>query len=135
MHIVLVSGGRGFGNPNAPHFLPPEQVEAHKNLLVQRLDFYLLNLLPEGVKIIHGGAEGADTHAHNYALTRGLPYEVFPPEYHKFRNKRQAPIARNRTMVLLANYVICFWDGKSSGTKSVIDFAWEFDKPLRIVRY
>ena len=35
-------------------------------------------------------------------------------------------------MAKVGDYVICFWDGKSRGTKSMIEYAKKFNKPIRI---
>ncbi len=39
---------------------------------------------------------------------------------------------RNKQMAILTDYVICFWDGKSEGTKSMIKYTLQFNKPIRI---
>ena len=39
---------------------------------------------------------------------------------------------RNEQMAKVADCVICFWDKKSLGTKSMIGFAKEYNKPIRI---
>ena len=35
-------------------------------------------------------------------------------------------------MAKMADYVICFWDGESNGTRSMIEFAKKFNKPIKI---
>jgi len=40
---------------------------------------------------------------------------------------------RNKQIVDAADEVIAFWDGKSSGTKSTIDFAQEKGIPTHII--
>jgi hypothetical protein len=35
-------------------------------------------------------------------------------------------------MAKIADYVICFWDGKSKGTKAMIHYATQLRKPLKI---
>ena len=34
----------------------------------------------------------------------------------------------------MADCVIAFWDGKSRGTKSLIEYAKQYEKPIRIKR-
>lgn len=41
---------------------------------------------------------------------------------------------RNRQMAEVCDYVICFWDGKSRGTKSMIEFAKQCNKPIKVKR-
>ncbi len=37
-------------------------------------------------------------------------------------------------MAQIADYVICFWDGKSRGTKNMISNEIKYEKPYRIVK-
>ena len=32
----------------------------------------------------------------------------------------------------ISDYIICFWDGKSKGTKSLLSFAEKYGKPVKI---
>lgn len=52
-------------------------------------------------------------------------------DYHRYG--RAAPIIRNRRIVEYADRVIAFWDGKSKGTKMVIEYAEKVGKECRIV--
>ena len=81
---------------------------------------HLENYLSEGVtEIVSGGARGVDTCARNYALSHGLKLTEFLPEYGKYG--RGAPLRRNLAIIEYADLVLAFWDGKSKGTKFVID--------------
>ena len=81
---------------------------------------HLENYLPEGVtEIVSGGARDIDTCAKNYALEHDLKLTEFLPEYDKY--SRGAPLRRNITIIEYADLVLAFWDGKSRGTKFVID--------------
>ena len=42
---------------------------------------------------------------------------------------------RNKEMVDIASAAICFWDGKSKGTKHTIDLFKEKGIPCKVVRY
>lgn len=76
--------------------------------------------LPDGVtEIVSGGARGVDTSAREYALAHGIKLTEFLPEYDKYG--RGAPLRRNITIIEHADLVLAFWDGKSRGTKFVID--------------
>lgn len=87
-----------------------------RGLNVEHLEDYL----PEGVtEIVSGGAKGVDTCARNYALNHNLKFTEFLPEYSKYG--RGAPLRRNITIIEHADMVLAFWDGKSRGTKFVID--------------
>lgn len=80
--------------------------------------------------IISGGCSGADKIGEQYAKENGFEVELFTPEWDKYG--RSAGPKRNKIMAEVSDYVICFWDGKSKGTKSMINFAKLYDKPLRI---
>lgn len=76
--------------------------------------------LPENTtEIVSGGAKGVDTSAREYALSHGIKLTEFLPEYTRFG--RSAPLKRNITIIEYSDIVLAFWDGKSRGTKFVID--------------
>ena len=60
----------------------------------------------------------------------GYEIEYYPAEWKKY-GKRAGP-KRNEMMAQSCDYAICFWDGKSKGTKSMIEFARKYNKPLKI---
>ncbi len=80
--------------------------------------------------IVSGGARGADALGERYARENGFEIERHPADWEK-HGKSAGPI-RNKEMAQIADYVICFWDKRSRGTKSMIDFAKEHNKPIRI---
>ncbi len=67
-----------------------------------------------------------------YAAENGFKIERYPAEWDKY-GKMAGPI-RNEKMAKSADYVICFWDGQSKGTKSMIEYARECGKPFKIKR-
>lgn len=76
--------------------------------------------LPENTdEIISGGAKGIDMCAAQYAQKNGILLTEIKPDYSKC--KKGAPIVRNKEIVKLADLIFIFWDGKSKGTKFVID--------------
>lgn len=90
------------------------------------------NYLPYNcTEIVSGGANGIDTCAENYADEHQLRLTVFTPYYQHY--KRGAPSIRNRQIVDYADMVIAFWDGKSRGTKSVIEYCKQTETPCRII--
>ena len=100
-----------------------------RGLQVDHLEDYL----PEGVtEIVSGGARGIDTCAKNYALEHDLKLTEFLPEYSRYG--RGAPLRRNITIIEYADMVLAFWDGKSSGTKFVIDNCKKRNIPVEIHR-
>ena len=100
-----------------------------RGLQVDHLEDYL----PEGVtEIVSGGARGVDTCTRNYALRHGLKLTEFLPEYGRFG--RGAPLLRNITIIENADRILAFWDGKSKGTKFVIDCCEKRNIPVVVHR-
>lgn len=88
--------------------------------------------LPEGTtEIVSGGARGIDQCAREYAVAHGIKLTEFLPEYDKFG--RSAPLKRNITIIQNSDMVLAFWDGKSHGTKFVIDKCGEMGREINII--
>ncbi len=80
--------------------------------------------------IVSGGAVGADALGERYAAENGLKLERHPADW-KTYGRSAGPI-RNRQMAELCDYAVCFWDGESRGTKSMIDSAKKCGKTVFI---
>lgn len=80
--------------------------------------------------IVSGGANGADLLGERYAKANGFETELHPADWNTY-GKSAGP-RRNYKMAQVADFVICFWDGKSRGTKSMIEYAKQLNKPLKI---
>ena len=87
-----------------------------RNLYVNDLQKFIPS---ETTEIVSGGAKGIDTCAARYAISHNIKLTVFLPEYNRYG--RAAPLKRNLKIIEYADLVIAFWDGKSKGTKYVID--------------
>lgn len=85
------------------------------------------------IKIISGMANGADTLAIRYADEHKMTKVLFPANWKSY--PRIAGFLRNRDMLNIATHLIAFWDGKSSGTKDMIDIAQEKGIPVWIFNY
>lgn len=79
---------------------------------------------------LSGGCRGADMLGERYAEENGFKVERYPAEWDRYG--KEAGPKRNREMAEGADFVICFWDGKSRGTKSMIKYATLNGKPIRI---
>ncbi len=82
--------------------------------------------------IISGGAKGADSLAKRYAIQNNIELIEIIPDWDKY-GRAAGPI-RNKEIVNQAEKVIAFWDGKSKGTKSAIDYANKCNKEVVIIR-
>ena len=82
-------------------------------------------------EIVSGGAKGIDQCAAEYAQAHGLKLTVFLPEYNLYG--RVAPLKRNDEIIIYADEVIAFWDGRSKGTAYVIEKCRKQNKPVKTV--
>lgn len=82
-------------------------------------------------EIISGGAKGIDTCAAKYANANGIKLTVFLPQYQKYG--KFAPLKRNIEIIENADLVIAFWDGKSRGTKYVIEKCNQINIEIKII--
>lgn len=94
----------------------------------------LEKFLPKNVtEIVSGGASGVDACAREYALTHGIRLKEFLPNYNRYG--RTAPLKRNLEIIAYAEMVFAFWDGKSRGTKYVIDNCKKQGVPIKVYLY
>ena len=98
-----------------------------RGLTINNLEKYLPS---ETTEIISGGAKGIDTCAREYAISHNIKLTEFLPEYEKYG--RSAPLKRNITIIEHADIVLAFWDGKSSGTRFVIDNCKKMGKEVKV---
>ena len=97
------------------------------------IDFCLSNIRKKNeFVIVSGCASGADAIGERYAEENGLKVEKYPADW-KTYGKSAGP-RRNKQMAEVSDYVICFWDGKSVGTRSMILYARKYGKPVKIKR-
>lgn len=95
------------------------------------IDFCLSNIRNENnIIIVSGCASGADAIGERYANENGFKVEKYPADWKNLG--RSAGPKRNKQMAEISDYVICFWDGKSKGTRSMIEYAEEYNKPIKI---
>ncbi|MBQ8423091.1 MAG: DUF2493 domain-containing protein [Coprobacter sp.] len=120
-HRVIVAGGRDFDD---------------YEFMSQQLDelFWGGSNFDAGqIKIISGMAEGADILAIRYADEHRLTKILFPANW-KYHH-RSAGFLRNEDMLSIATHLVAFWDGKSSGTRHMIEIAREKGIPVWVFAY
>lgn len=103
---IIIAGGRYFSD---------------NELLKKKCDEFLHDKTSEEIVIISGHASGADSLGERYAQEKGFKIETYPADWKKY-GRAAGPI-RNEQMANIANALIAFWDGKSKGTKSMINLA------------
>lgn len=91
------------------------------------------------IKIISGTARGADQLGERFAKQFKLEVVKFPANWDRFG--KRAGYIRNEEMAKYSvadnNYgmLVAFWDGKSRGTKHMIDLAKKHGVDVHVVNY
>ena len=126
---IIVAGSRGFKN-----------YDLLRDTLMDYLDFMDDKDVvdnPSQVKFISGTAKGADTLGEQFAYT--YEYEVirFPAAWDIYG--KSAGYRRNAEMAKYASeaygVLFAFWDGKSKGTKHMIDLAKRYGLEVHVVNF
>lgn len=83
--------------------------------------------------VIHGAASGADTLAHEWAMTYARHVDIYRADW--VREGKAAGVLRNKRMLEYGkpDLVIAFWDGQSPGTKNMIEQAEKAGVPVKII--
>jgi hypothetical protein len=116
MFKVIIAGGRDFND---------------YDLLCSKCNVILKN--KKNVEIVSGAARGADELGEQYASEKAYDIKQFPADWDKYG--KSAGYKRNKQMAEYADALIAFWDGKSRGTKHMIDLAKEKNLLVRVVKY
>jgi len=115
---LIVAGSRDFKNY--------EQLKQKCDSLLSQ------KRLTHSIVIVSGTARGADQLGERYAAERGYRVERFPADWD--RDGIAAGPIRNSQMAAHADALVAFWDGKSRGTKDMIEKAKERNLLLRVFR-
>ena len=113
---IIIAGGREFSD-----FALLESKLAH---LIQNVDV---------TEVVSGGARGADRLGEEWANIYNYPVKKFPANWNKYG--KSAGYKRNAEMAQYADCLVAFWDGKSRGTKHMIDLAHKQGLKVRVVNY
>lgn len=120
---IIIAGGRDFNNYD----------------LVQDvlLDMYLHlisdNIAVRDIQFVLGGAKGADSLGEKFADEYGFDKKMFIPDWQS--QGKKAGILRNHEMGDYGTHLVAFWDGKSRGTKDMIDYAKKKGLEVKVIRY
>lgn len=123
---IIVAGGRDF---------------ADFALLADTLTNYIFETLScnKGVEfeIISGRARGADRFGEKFADRMLIPVICFEPDWLTYG--KGAGIVRNKAMAKYAaeeiGILFAFWDGKSRGTKNMIETAEKYGLEIHVIKY
>lgn len=85
------------------------------------------------IVVLSGHCRGVDLMGEAYAKAKGYTVEVHPADWQQYG--LAAGPKRNKEMAAAAHALIAIWDGKSRGTKNMIDEARAAGLPVRVYRY
>lgn len=116
---VIIAGSRG--------------IEDYDQLLlaIKNADFWI-------TEVVSGTAHGPDRLGERWAYINKITCTRFPAEWMIEVNGKkvkdmQAGHKRNRRMGDYADALIALWDGKSNGTKSMIDYMTRLNKRVYVL--
>ena len=127
VYKIIIAGGRDFDD---------------YDMLKSEMDKYLFEDVgistatggyPDEVEVVTGCARGADALGERYAVENGYLVIYFPANWDQ--HGRAAGPIRNREMAEYAGTCVVFWDGKSRGSKNMIDTARELSLDTHVVSY
>lgn len=87
----------------------------------------------EEVTVVSGCAIGADVLGERYAAGRAFKVERYPADWKNLG--KSAGMIRDQEMLDKCDAVVAFWDGKSSGTRNMIEIAKEAGKLLGVFTF
>lgn len=123
---VIIAGSRDFNNYE----------------LLKKSAIDIINkktMFPDLIRIVSGGARGADTLGEKFANEMGLEITRFIPDWNGLG--KRAGYVRNDQMARFAiednneGVLIAFWDGQSKGTKHMIDLANKHGLDVHVVNW
>jgi hypothetical protein len=91
-----------------------------------------LNTKVSNIEIVSGTANGADKLGEKWANKNNKVIHRFRPDWSVGKG---AGYIRNKEMAEFSDACIVFWDGKSVGTKHMIDLSRKNNLKLKIVMY
>lgn len=83
-------------------------------------------------RVVSGGARGVDTLGERWAKENNVPLVIFSADWDTYG--RSAGYRRNVQMAENADALIAIWDGKSKGTKHMIDIARDRKLTIYVLR-
>lgn len=84
-------------------------------------------------EIVSGTAKGGDKFGEWFAEQCSIPVTKFPANWNE--HGKAAGYIRNKQMAEYGTHLIAIWDGKSKGTKHMIDLANSRGLAVRVIKY
>ena len=116
---LIVAGGRDFVNTQVMITVLMDLVEKGK--------------IDPNPELVCGMARGADMLAYSLWANHNMKIHTFPADWKT--HPRSAGYIRNAEMGNFADVLVAFWDGKSKGTKHMIDYMRKLNKPVYVIGY
>lgn len=117
---VIIAGGREFNDSELLSTVLEEWIKESEYAY-------------DEIKVLSGMANGADALGYQFAKDRNIEIEEYPAHWDLY-GKSAGPV-RNQDMANNADGLIAFWDGKSKGTKNMIEEAKRRNLDIKIVHY
>ena len=134
MYKLIIAGGRNFSNE---YLLFTEVTKFLKDFDIKE----------QNLEVVSGMAKGADSLGYQLALHNKIDTSKFYADWKDMSEpcvvkqnshgtyNALAGMKRNHKMGEYANGLIAFWDGKSRGTKDMIEFMRTLNKDVRVITY
>lgn len=125
----------------ADNYVPPNYEVKYKWIVAGSRTFQNYPLLCKELdkirdqidEIVCGEARGADMLGNTYAYDNDIKVKGFPADWE--HDGKAAGFIRNEKMAKYADKAIVFWDGKSVGSKDMIDRMEKLGKEVRVIYY
>ena len=119
---IIIAGGRDFNN---------------YQLLIQSINEWSESGIEQfqdtELAIVSGMARGADALGVKYGDQHGIKVYEFPAEWDVYG--KSAGYRRNADMAKFSDGLLAFWDGKSKGTRHMIETMYGLGKFVKVVNY
>lgn len=125
----------------ADAFVPPNYIPKKKLIIAGSRTFNNFKLIRQTLddeknsiaEVVCGEAKGADLYGKAWAQYHDIPVKSFPADWQSYGSA--AGYIRNHEMGDYADELVAFWDGRSPGTKEMIEYMQKLHKPVRVVEF
>lgn len=97
----------------------------------ERVHTVLEKLVVSTDMLVSGGARGVDSYVESFAVYKGNPIKIIRP---RNPSNKLDYLFRNVEIIAVCDWLIVFWNGRSKGTKFVIDYAKSRNKRVELIK-